>query len=156
MVGGGGIYVTKKPKSTLLADNTQRLITTKQTKAMICKIEWVWRGASFRFEKRPNFSINPRKLPIFYPSFSNPSEALGNMASTRQSPSLHLLPFTSQPRQDNWTANDDAKGGSAMDANGSFVDLNSSVSSLDSLGAFEREARDADRLWALKKGRGDK
>ena len=31
---------------------------------------------SLRFEKRLNFSINPRKLSIFYRSFSNRSEAL--------------------------------------------------------------------------------
>ena len=37
---------------------------------------WAECRASLRFEKRLNFSINPWKLPIFFRSFSNRSEAL--------------------------------------------------------------------------------
>ena len=100
--GGGGKmenYETKKPKSTLLADNTQGLVTTKQTKpspvasTALLSITHGGRGktkktrslrgnkvmcvivrASFRFEKGLNFSINPQTIDIL-PIFFDRSEA---------------------------------------------------------------------------------
>ena len=47
--------------------------------------------ASLRFEKRLKFSINPRKLSIFYRSFSNRSEAL-NRAKIEISVGVYNIP----------------------------------------------------------------
>mgnify|MGYP003571762656 CR=1 FL=1 len=68
------------PKSFSSAPYVFSVVESSDTDIASTAAAWVWGGGgknSLRFEIGLNFSKNPRKLSIFFRSFSNRSEALG-------------------------------------------------------------------------------